>query len=85
MSEFKLTAGENCVTRYESGAGYRVFCGRCGSPLWFEPAGLPHYLGIPLGVLDGDDAPSPKMHVWMSSKVSWVQIADGLPQHKTYP
>jgi hypothetical protein len=47
------------VTRYNSGKGERAFCSR--SPLWFEPEGLPQFRGIPLGVIDSGDVPSPEM------------------------
>jgi|SRR5579859_327996 len=74
------------ITKYNAGSGSRVFCSRCGSPLWFEPDGLPQSRGIPLGVVDDHDAlPSPEMHVWTKSKVAWESILDGLPQHKTHP
>ena len=84
-SEFKLTTGDERVAEYDSGAGLRAFCSSCGSPLWYEPAGMPEYLGIPLGVLDGAGVPTPQMHVWMKSKVPWSSIADDLPQHETHP
>ncbi|MGI9324887.1 MAG: GFA family protein, partial [Pseudomonadales bacterium] len=43
--------------KYQSGNGARVFCGTCGSPLWYEPTALPDYRGIPLGVLDSGQLP----------------------------
>lgn len=73
------------VTNYDSGGGLRAFCSSCGSPLWFEPAGLPHLRGIPLGVIDDGDVPEPKMHVWTRSQAPWVSISDELPQHETHP
>jgi hypothetical protein len=73
------------VTKYDSGGGLRVFCAACGSPVWFEPAGMPQYRGIPLGVVDDRSVPAPQMHVWTRSKVPWASITDGLPQHETHP
>jgi hypothetical protein len=78
-------APEARVTKYDSGGGLRVFCTSCGSPLWFEPAALPQFRGIPLGAIDDRDVPGPEVHVWTRSKLPWVSIADGLPQHETYP
>lgn len=80
-----VAPASGAVTKYESGAGLRVFCSSCGSPLWYEPAGLPQYRGIPLGVIDEGAVPKPQMHVWTRSKVSWQSISDGLPQHETHP
>lgn len=80
-----MGAGSTPVTSYDSGAGRRVFCSVCGSPLWYEPAGLPQFRGIPLGVLDDGVIPKPQMHVWTRSKASWQSISDELPQHPTHP
>jgi hypothetical protein len=76
---------EPSVTGYDSGGGLRVFCTTCGSPLWYEPAGLAGYRGIPLGVIHEGAVPTPAMHVWTKSKAPWVSITDGLPQHETHP
>lgn len=73
------------VTKFDSGGGLRVFCTACGSPLWYEPAGLPQYRGIPLGAIDEGDVATPEMHVWIKSKVAWESIFDDLPQHETHP
>jgi hypothetical protein len=73
------------IGKYDSGNGFRVFCSSCGSPLWYEPTRLPQFRGIPLGVIDDEGVPSPQMHVWTKSKVSWASILDDLPQHDTHP
>jgi hypothetical protein len=78
-------ASEGSVTKYDSGGGLRVFCSTCGSPLWYEPAGLPQFRGVPLGAIDDRGVPQPQMHVWTKSKLSWVSIPDDLPQHETHP
>jgi len=81
----RLSPPDPGVTKYDSGGGLRVFCSMCGSPLWYEPADMPHYRGIPLGVVDDGEVPAPAMHVWLRSKVAWMSIADALPKHETYP
>jgi hypothetical protein len=73
------------VTRYDSGGGLRVFCTMCGSPLWYEPAALPLFRGVPLGAIDDGAIAKPEAHVWTKSKVSWIAISDDLPQHETHP
>jgi hypothetical protein len=80
-----VRASENYLTKYDSGGGLRVFCATCGSPLWYEPAGIPQFRGVPLGIIDDAGVPAPQMHVWTRSKVSWTAIADELPQHATHP
>jgi hypothetical protein len=83
-AQLAIAPSEAGVTKYDSGGGLRVFCATCGSPLWYEPASLPQYRGIPLGAIDGD-VPAPAMHVWTKSKAPWVSISDELPQHETHP
>lgn len=73
------------ITKYNSGNGLRVFCSSCGSPLWYEPTGLPQFRGVPLGVIDDEGIPEPQMHVWTKSKVSWASISDELPRYDTQP
>jgi hypothetical protein len=80
-----VMGGESSVTKYDSGGGQRVFCTSCGSPLWYEPANVPAFRGVPLGVIDEGDVPTPGMHVWTKSKVSWASIDDSLPTHETHP
>jgi hypothetical protein len=76
---------QNGVTKFNSGGGLRVFCNSCGSPLWYEPANLPQYRGIPLGAIDDGSVPTPEMHVWTKSKVPWVSIPDDVPAHESHP
>ncbi len=80
-----VVSGESNVTKYDSGGGLRVFCSACGSPLWYEPANVPAFRGIPLGMVDEGDVPTPGMHVWTKSKVPWASIDDALPRHETHP
>jgi hypothetical protein len=80
-----VTGSELGVTKFDSGGGLRAFCSSCGSPLWYEPANVPTFRGIPLGVIDEGDVPTPQMHVWTQSKVSWASFEDELPRHETHP
>jgi hypothetical protein len=84
-SRLTLTPSEPNVTKFNSGGGLRVFCSACGSPLCYEPVGLPQFRGIPLGVIDEGSVAKPAMHVWTKSKAAWASIIDGLPQHDTHP
>jgi len=80
-----MCGGEANVGRFDSGGGLRAFCSSCGSALWYEPANVPAYRGIPLGVIDEGDVPAPQMHVWTQSKVTWASIDDGIVQYPTHP
>jgi hypothetical protein len=59
---------------------HRLSCQACGTPVFAEPQDGP-LLAIALGTLDTPEALAPGSHVWVSRKLPWVRIDDGLPQH----
>jgi hypothetical protein len=84
--DFRLTAGENLVTWYESSPGtQRGFCSRCGSPLLSRFEESPEVRGLPLGCLDKDPGVKPAMHIFVASKAPWFEIIDSLPRYKEGP
>jgi hypothetical protein len=82
---FRLTTSTDSVRKYDSGGGKRVFCGCCGSPLWYEPGSMPDIIGVALGAIDDGEVAAPSMHVWTQSSPAWETIAGELPQHETHP
>lgn len=84
-AQLSVAPPDFAVSKFDSGGGLRVFCSSCGSPLWYEPAGMPQYRGIPLGIIDEGAVPSPSMHVWIQSKVAWASFAEDIPVHETHP
>jgi len=84
-AKLKLADSGVRISKFNSGGGLRCFCAHCGSPVWFESLDYPEIVAIPLGVLDDDDIPAPKMHIWTRSKPGWCTIHDNLPQHDTNP
>jgi hypothetical protein len=84
-SQLTISPSEPNVTKFNSGGGLRVFCAACGSPLWYEPTGLPQFRGIPLGAIDDGELAKPEMHVWTKSQVPWASISDALPRHEKHP
>lgn len=77
---FRLLEGE--LTRYRSSEKVlRGFCPRCGSGLTYAHDGRPEEVDVALASLD-DPAPiEPEYHIWVSHKLLWVEIRDGLPQY----
>ena len=61
----------------------RSFCGLCGSPLTYDNADEPDTIDVMTCSLDAPDAFPPTHHVWVSEKIAWETIADGLPTHAT--
>lgn len=58
----------------------RVFCARCGTRL-FSWRRNGTAAGVALATFDDRDAIAPTEHIWVSEKMDWVRIDDGLPQY----
>jgi hypothetical protein len=83
---FRLMAGEALLGRYESSPGqFRVFCTRCGSPLFKEDANRPYQVRLRLGCLDSEPRQPPMFHVFVGEKPEWSEITDSLPQFAERP
>jgi hypothetical protein len=63
----------------------RLSCARCGTPMFAEPKDPPARLSVALATLDEPDALRPTMHIWVSEKLAWVTLDDGLPQYAKGP
>ena len=75
---FKLTTG--APSRYASSdEGSRCFCGRCGSPLFFEAADG-SYFSVNIGTLDEPEHVRPKVHMCVENALSWLEVDDELPR-----
>ncbi|WP_372781013.1 GFA family protein [Phenylobacterium sp.] len=59
----------------------RLSCARCGTPMFAAPKDPPARLGVSLASLDEPGAIRPQAHIWVSEKLDWVTLDDGLPQH----
>jgi len=84
-ARLRLLRGEELLTAYESSPGkFRVFCGRCGSPLFSRNTAMPDVLRLRIGSLDTPLPPTvrPQHHIYASSKAGWYTIGDDLPQHE---
>jgi len=58
----------------------RLFCPKCGTTLgaWRKNG---TFAGIALAIFDNRNAFAPTEHIWVSEKMDWLNISDGLPQH----
>ena len=80
---FRITAGEDQLTAYESSPGkHRCFCSRCGSPVHTTLKAKPGIVILRAGTFDGDHGLRPQMHIWTKAKAPWHDILDNLPQHR---
>ena len=75
--------GEEAVRWYRSSEKVRRgFCGICGSTLFWDP--IHHdWIAIAMEVFDGPTDTSLSMHIFVSEKGDYYEIADGLPQNET--
>ncbi len=79
-SRFQFVHGE--PTWFKSTAkSTRSFCPRCGTRLTFEHEDFSDEIDITRCSLDESDKLSPKDHTHTGSKLSWIRLADRLPEY----
>ncbi|UTP40796.1 GFA family protein [Phenylobacterium sp. LH3H17] len=75
-ADFTLLSGEGELRAYESSPGKeRVFCSRCGSPVFSRLTGKPGVVRLRAGSLDEPVATEIGFHFYVASKASWWPIA----------
>lgn len=73
--------GEEHVRWYASSAKVRRgFCGRCGSPLFWDPLER-DWTGIALGAFDSPTGIRLEKHIFVAEKGDYYDIGDDLPQN----
>jgi hypothetical protein len=82
VADVKLLSGQDLMAAYESSPGKeRVFCRRCGGPLFSRLASKPEALRLRAGTLDAPVGAEVGFHFYTASKADWWEITDGLPQY----
>ena len=70
---FVLESGADVMRRYQSSAAAtRSFCGRCGSPLFFESSRWPGEIHVTLASLDDPSGLEPQAHAYWRSRAPWA-------------
>jgi hypothetical protein len=78
---FRFVQGE--PTRFKSTPkGVRSFCPRCGTQLTFEHVDAAGEIDVTTCSLDDPEGLPPEDHTRTSSKLRWIKLADGLPEHR---
>ncbi|HYI43578.1 MAG TPA: GFA family protein [Sphingomicrobium sp.] len=67
-----------------SSFGHRSFCGECGTPFLMKVDHQPETADFSVPTLDEPDAIAPGFHIFWSSKVGWLELADTLPRHDRF-
>ncbi|BAN36408.1 hypothetical protein SCD_n02607 [Sulfuricella denitrificans skB26] len=84
-SGFRITAGEDALTGYESTSGQtKFFCKICGSPILSKSESRPDDVRVRLGTIDSDIEERPVAHIFATSKANWEEICGDLPQYEGY-
>jgi len=80
-NEFHVVSGEDRLRFWQSSPGIRrYFASCCGSPIYKTNEALPDFLAFRMGTLDSDPGRMVEEHIFISSKVPWIEIGDDLPQ-----
>ena len=82
----RITQGRQYLKEYRASPHKaRVFCAECGSPLYSYRDDLPAVKRLRLGTLDTPVTARKRYHAWVSSKASWFDLVDDLPQFPEFP
>jgi hypothetical protein len=81
-SKFALERGADVLVKHQSSPpAVRSFCGRCGTPLFFQSTRWPGEVHVTMATLDSTDGIEPQAHVHWDNRVPWVHLGDdGLPR-----
>jgi len=86
-SRFRVTAGEEHITRYEDAeaGSARSFCARCGTPLFYERARSPTMVNVPRALFAGRTGREPRYHIGIHESPEWAYREEPLAPLKEFP
>ena len=77
-----LTLLKGVTKKYRSSPkAVREFCADCGSQLFFHYTEGPSEVDVSIASLDDPSSIQPTYHIWTSSHILWLTIADDLPRY----
>lgn len=77
---FRLQSG--ALTGFRSSDhATRTFCPVCGTHITFVDDATPGEVDITTGSLDAPAGMPPQQHIYASSQLPWLKLADGLPRY----
>jgi hypothetical protein len=85
LATFRWREGTEKISTWSpAGSGPRGFCSDCGSKVPNVDL-TAQRVYMPAGALEGELGIRPQMHLFVRSRAPGYVIADGLPQHATFP
>jgi len=80
---FKITSGESLLqVYYSSPKKQRVFCSRCGSPIYSAHADKPAILRLRVGTITSDIDHTPDYQQYCESKAAWLELNLNIPAYR---
>jgi hypothetical protein len=76
---FRIVRGSLALRR-SSAPVERGFCAACGTTITYAHAARPGEIDVTLASLDEPAALRPACHIWVSDRIGWAPLCDGLPQ-----
>lgn len=84
-ARFTFTQGGDEIAGHTTETGTRRnFCRHCGSTLTCTVTSEPDMVYVAAATFDTPLRLRPEYHIFMRSKVPWLDLHDGLPQHPEY-
>jgi hypothetical protein len=86
-SRFRITKGEDSITRYEDKKAGRArsFCTRCGTPLMYERSHSPTMVNVPRSLFAGRTGREPRYHIAIQELQDWTYLGERLVPLKGFP
>jgi hypothetical protein len=84
---FRITKGQAAIVRFEdtTAGTVRSFCGRCGTPLFYERARSPHMVNIPRALFESRTGRMPLYHIGIDQVQEWTYSGEPLVPLKGFP
>ena len=84
-SRFRVLEGADRIVRFEHDRTTRSFCGRCGTPLFYERAHSPQMVNIPRALFTARTGREPRYHLAIREAAEWVYLGEPLVPLKGFP
>ena len=84
-STLVFVQGEEQLSAYFSGGGYRAFCSNCGSRLMNYAEDKAQYLSVAVGCLETKDKIEPVANVCSETRFDWCPLSDKIPAYEGIP
>ena len=82
FSQFNFLSGEDLLTSFFSSPDKRrVFCSRCGSPLFSQRTDAPNTIRLRVGTVSEGNIPEPNYQIYCESRSAWFSLSDDKPEY----